>query len=131
MLCGKSPFVAESEEQKDTFRRILKADSVLRFPEEVEEESPQAVDLIKRLLTVSMATRLGCAGKGIGEVAGHPFFAGTDWDALVAKTTKAPWVPELSGETDVSHFDAYDDDTEGPQVDPIPDDADMTWCDLF
>lgn len=35
--------------------------------------------------------------------------AAIDWDAMLAKTVAAPWVPDLKDPFDVSHFDEFDD----------------------
>ncbi|CAE7947433.1 TPK3 [Symbiodinium sp. KB8] len=129
MLCGQSPFVSESESQADTFKNILSADSVLDFPDFLDDVA--AMDLIRCLLRVSVATRLGCTGGGAEDIAAHPFFREVDWEALEAKRVEAPWVPDLASEDDVSHFESYDDDAEGPRADPIPEDADLGWCEQF
>ena len=39
------------------------------------------------------------------------FFCQIDWELLVAKRLKAPWVPQLANGTDTSNFDEYGDET--------------------
>jgi len=39
----------------------------------------------------------------------HSFFKGVDFEALEARRAPTPWVPPLSGETDTSMFDEYDE----------------------
>ena len=39
----------------------------------------------------------------------HAFFHNLDWDALLAKDLKPPWVPKLQNEMDTSHFEEYDE----------------------
>jgi len=129
MLCGQSPFVGDSEAQSETFKNILNAEAVLDFPDFVDDDD--AMDLVRCLLRVSVGTRLGCGGGGVAEITAHRFFRSVDWAALEAKSLKAPWVPELASEEDTSHFDSYDDDTEGPRADPIPEGADLAWCEQF
>jgi hypothetical protein len=48
---------------------------------------------------------------GAQDIKDHPFFANyLDFDALVARTLEAPWVPELDNPLDTHHFDEYSDD---------------------
>jgi cGMP-dependent protein kinase 1 len=131
MLCAKSPFVGETEEQAETFRNILHADTTLDFPDFVDDGP--SMDVVRKLLRVPISSRLGCDEAGAGGVMGHPFFSSIDWDALLSKSIKAPWVPELESEEDASHFEAYDEDdaaSSQPQ-DRIPPGADLSWCDDF
>lgn len=51
--------------------------------------SPEAHDLIERLLDMNPKTRLG--SKGIEEVKNHPFFKGFEWDQIM--TMEAPFKP--------------------------------------
>lgn len=41
----------------------------------------------------------------IPEIKQHPWFFNLDWDLLIKKELAAPFVPFVSGETDVSNFD--------------------------
>lgn len=84
MLCGRAPFNGKS--MKEVFDNILYSD--LRFPSSVPV-SPEAKDLISRLLTKDAAKRI----KG-PEVRAHPFWTGLNWDDLMAKKIKPPnWIP--------------------------------------
>eukprot|EP00879_Flechtneria_rotunda_P002728 GHRR01002934.1.p1 GENE.GHRR01002934.1~~GHRR01002934.1.p1 ORF type:complete len:346 (+),score=83.38 GHRR01002934.1:487-1524(+) len=47
---------------------------------------PQAEDLLRGLLTVDPAQRLGA--KGVHQIAQHPFFAAVDWDKLVPQVQR-------------------------------------------
>ena len=62
--------------------------------------SPEAADLIKKLLVVDHTQRLGA--NGADEIKQHPFFNGIAWDKL--RTQQAPIVPERKSETDTSNF---------------------------
>ena len=48
--------------------------------------------------------RLG-AQKGIEDIKNHPFFSSIDFDMIIQKKIKAPFIPELSGDTNVQYFD--------------------------
>jgi len=53
--------------------------------------SPQAADLINRLIQRKPANRLGKEGPHV--VKEHEWFANFDWDALREKRIRAPFVP--------------------------------------
>jgi serine/threonine kinase 38 len=102
MLIGYPPFY--SEEPMSTCRKIVHWRQHLRFPPEVPL-SPEAKDLISRLLC-EVDQRLGT--NGVGEIKGHAFFAGLDWDGLY--DGPAPHTPEVSGELDTRNFEAFEED---------------------
>ena len=80
--------------------------------------SKELRDLVKKLLTVSAAARLGSGREGAAEVKAHPWFSGPvgsvasaasaggnpnaaalprfDWDALAARSIPAPFLPPTS-----------------------------------
>lgn len=51
---------------------------------------------MKQLLQRKPAYRLGQGTSGAGAIKKHPWFAGFDWDAFVAKKLKAPYMPVVS-----------------------------------
>jgi hypothetical protein len=53
-------------------------------------------DFVKQLLQRKPAYRLGQGTSGAGAIKKHPWFAGFDWDAFVAKKLKAPYLPVVS-----------------------------------
>lgn len=42
-----------------------------------------------------METRIGSSEEDAQDVINHPFFAGMDWDALVKRKVRAPYIPEI------------------------------------
>ena len=52
-----------------------------------------AKDLIKRLLTLDPARRVGCLQKGSSEIKRHKWFKGFDWVALDNRIMATPMVP--------------------------------------
>ena len=42
---------------------------------------------------------------GIEEIKSHPFFASIDFDLIEQKKLPAPFIPDLTNETDVQYFD--------------------------
>ena len=67
--------------------------------------SNPAVTVVRSLLIKNPKTRC-CCSQGIKEMQHLPFFSDLDWDALLNKTIKAPYVPEIGTEFDVSSFES-------------------------
>ncbi|ELU12541.1 hypothetical protein CAPTEDRAFT_117931 [Capitella teleta] len=103
MLYGEPPFYAES--LVETYGKIMNHENNLRFPDDVQDVSEAAQDLICRLITVQ-ERRLG--QNGISDFSQHPFFEGIDWDSL--RQCEAPYVPEVTSASDTSNFDVDDSD---------------------
>mmetsp|Transcript_21560 Transcript_21560/g.87991 ORF Transcript_21560/g.87991 Transcript_21560/m.87991 type:complete len:238 (+) Transcript_21560:1192-1905(+) len=82
--------------------QILKYKDTLEFPEEANL-SEDAISLLSELICDS-DHRLGAKG-GLEDFSKHPFFAGVDWGKLGDE--KPPFVPELTGPTDVKYFEEY------------------------
>jgi serine/threonine protein kinase len=74
----------------------------IKFPTR-QPLSPEAVDLITKLLNRNPEERLGATGPDA--VKSHAFFANVDWEAAYNKTIPPPFVPTLSGELDTGNFD--------------------------
>jgi len=104
MLVGYPPFYGD--DPMATCRKILAYKSVLAFPPEANL-SAEAVSLIKALLS-DRQERLGRGGAE--EIKAHPFFASIDWSRL-REPGSAPYIPTVSSATDVSHFDAFEEQT--------------------
>jgi serine/threonine kinase 38 len=102
MLVGYPPFWSKDSAQ--TYAMIMRADQCLDFPHhraEARPVSPEAEDLIRRLVC-DQKIRLG-SRRGLEEFKEHPFFSQVQWDRL--DKMKAPFVPELSSDTDTRYFD--------------------------
>jgi len=100
MLVGHPPFVAES--QMETYHKIM------RGKYKIPQNFPRAAkDMISKLLTYNPAGRLGCWKNGAKDVINHDFFKSIDWQKLVNKELKVPYVPTISDPLDTSNFDQY------------------------
>ena len=99
MLCGIPPFYCDNNEKM--YELIMHAE--LRFPKKIQV-SDNAKDLLKKLLVKKQNNRLG-AENGFAEIRVHSFFSGFDFDALLGKKLKPPFIPQLSGKLDVGNFD--------------------------
>lgn len=98
MLTGLPPFYDENTHKM--YRMIIEDDVV--FPGSM---SPEAQDLISKLLDKDPAYRLGAGDDDVEEIKRHPFFAPLDWDDVLNRRIQPEWVPEISNELDVSNFD--------------------------
>ncbi len=72
------------------------------MPENPKSMSMELRDLIWKLLAKEPEKRLG--HKGADQVKSHSFFKGINWDDVLKKKLKAPFVPTLNSEEDVRYF---------------------------
>uniref|UniRef100_A0A8B9LUE9 protein kinase C n=1 Tax=Astyanax mexicanus TaxID=7994 RepID=A0A8B9LUE9_ASTMX len=92
MLVGESPFPGDDEEE--VFDSIVNDE--VRYPRFLSPES---------LLQKNPEKRLGAGEQDANEVKKHRFFQGIDWEALLAKRVKPPFLPTIKTSGDVSNFD--------------------------
>ncbi|KAG7663349.1 RIM15 [[Candida] subhashii] len=102
-LFGYPPFHADSPEK--VFHNILECK--IDWPDLPPEEwdsfcTPEAKDLIEKLLTLAPEERLGF--HGASEIMSHPYFAEIDWDNLFEE--KAPFIPMLDDPESTDYFDS-------------------------
>lgn len=98
MLLGQSPFKGEDEDE--IFDAVLE-DNIL-YPINMSKSS---VAICEALLERNPQKRLG-GGKGDGqEVRNHVFFAGINWDDMLAKRVPPPFIPTVNSRADTSNFD--------------------------
>uniref|UniRef100_A0A4W6FI09 protein kinase C n=1 Tax=Lates calcarifer TaxID=8187 RepID=A0A4W6FI09_LATCA len=98
MLVGESPFPGDDEEE--VFDSIVNDE--VRYPRFL---STEAISIMRRLLRRSPERRLGAGERDAEEVKKHLFFRHMDWNGLLAKKVKPPFVPTIQGANDVSNFD--------------------------
>lgn len=105
-LYGYPPFHAETPDQ--VFENILARK--ISWPDDADfEVSPEAKDLMNKLLSIDPSQRLGAnAGdkfaNGGEEIRMHPWFEGTNWDRLLED--EAQFVPAPENPEDTEYFDA-------------------------
>ena len=64
-----------------------------------------AKSIIQGLLKRTIDKRLGCGEDGAASIKQHAFFASVNWQKVADRKMKAPWVPPLTSDRDVSMFD--------------------------
>lgn len=97
LLVGIPPFNAEQPQK--IFDNIMNLD--IPWPQVPAEMSPEAYDLIKKLLIQNPLQRLGATGAG--EVKSHPFFKDINWAMLTRQ--KAAFIPSIKDDEDTSYFE--------------------------
>ncbi|KAI8977581.1 kinase-like domain-containing protein [Mycotypha africana] len=100
MLAGYPPFF--DEDHLKLYEKILACK--LKWPAYFEMN---AKSLLKQLLTPDLTKRYGNLKGGSDDLKRHPWFAGVDFNRILARQIKAPYVPQIRGEGDASHFDKY------------------------
>mmetsp|Transcript_17548 Transcript_17548/g.17509 ORF Transcript_17548/g.17509 Transcript_17548/m.17509 type:complete len:325 (+) Transcript_17548:519-1493(+) len=101
MVVGYPPFF--SDEPSITCQKILHWRSTLAIPREANLKH-STCDLIRKLVC-DAPDRLGT--RGVEEIKAHPFFNGINWDNI--RNTRAPWVPELTSDSDTANFDTFEE----------------------
>ena len=95
MFCGYHPF--KSKGQKIDPKIYLRKTYI---PDKVGKT---ARDLIEKLFVCNPQKRLGY--KSSDEIKNHPFFKGIDFDKVLRKEYKPPFIPKLKDDTDLRYFD--------------------------
>lgn len=97
MLIGLPPFY--SRDRNVMYERILHQRLVV--PTSI---SPSCKDLLQKLLQKDCQKRLG-ADNDFQDIKEHPFFASIDFEKLLRKEIRAPFIPKIKDELDISHID--------------------------
>ena len=98
MLTGLPPFY--SADREELFFNIK--NKALAYPNYM---SPCVKDLLERLLQKDPVKRIGTGPDDAKEIKAHPWFKNVNWEAFLKKEVKAPYVPILKNELDLSNFD--------------------------
>lgn len=112
LYLARTPFQADYATK--IFQNIIAAEKVLSFPRGMD---PQHVALIKKLLSVNPAFRLGTLSGGIDDIINDPFFSTVDWPSVISQKAQSPYVPPISGGLDSSNFDDYEEEESVPEYD--------------
>lgn len=106
LFVGYPPF--EGTDAMDLYTKIVSGD--VTYPKKI---TPQAQDLVRKLLHPSQTERLGSMKNGADDVKKHPFFRKLAWQSLLAKKIEAPFKPTIKSALDTSNFEHFDDPDEG------------------
>ena len=95
MFCGYHPFGKKNKKIDPTI--------YLRKTYIPEKVGKKAKDLIEKLFVGDPKKRLGY--NSADEVKNHPFFHDIDFNKVLNKEYKPPFIPQLDNETDLKYFD--------------------------
>jgi serum/glucocorticoid-regulated kinase 2 len=98
LLTGLPPYYTSDREE--LFDRI-KLSSV-KYPSNF---STSVKDLLTGLFQKDPEKRLGSGPDGGKAIRNHPWFASVDWEGLLRKEVKGPFLPVIRDDLDVSNFD--------------------------
>ncbi|CEI87821.1 Putative AGC/PKA protein kinase [Rhizopus microsporus] len=105
MLAGYPPFY--DDDHLKLYEKILQGK--IRWPSYFD---PNAKDLLKHLLTSDLSRRYGNLKNGADDIKNHPWFQGVDFDRVANRQIRAPYIPQIRGDGDASHFDRYPETNE-------------------
>jgi len=91
LLLHESPFYSENAKELLDFIRWQE----IEWDWYKDEISPNALSLLKGLLTKDETQRLGCGPQGMLELKSHPFFEGIVWEDILQMRIKPPINPKL------------------------------------
>ena len=95
MFCGYHPFRSKTKK--------IDPSIYLRKTYIPDKVGKNAKDLIEKLFVSDPKKRLGY--NSADEVKNHPFFKDIDFDKVLNKEYKPPFIPKLDSETDLKYFD--------------------------
>ncbi|KAF1804099.1 camp-dependent protein kinase 2 [Mucor lusitanicus] len=115
MLAGYPPFY--DDDHLKLYEKILAGR--VKYPQYF---IPNSKDLLKRLLTADLTKRYGNLKDGSEDIKRHVWFQGVDFNRVLARQIRPPYVPSIRGEGDASHFDRYPETDEqyGNEAAPDP-----------
>lgn len=113
MLVGESPFPGDDEEE--VFDSIVNDE--VRYPRFL---SLEAIAIMRRLLRKNPERRLGSSERDAEDVKKQAFFRLINWEDLLLRKVKPPFVPTVGSPEDVSNFDE-EFTSEQPQLTPPKD----------
>ncbi|KAK7590415.1 hypothetical protein V9T40_002028 [Parthenolecanium corni] len=113
MLVGESPFPGDDEEE--VFDSIVNDE--VRYPRYLSLES---IAIMRRLLRKNPERRLGSSEKDAEDVKKQAFFRNINWEDLLMRKIRPPFVPTVTSVEDVRNFDE-EFTSEKPQLTPPKD----------
>jgi serine/threonine protein kinase len=111
MILGRGPFYKSGMDQISLFKSIVQG-KFAYYPEERSIISPQAMDLIEKVLVVKPSLRFGNVPGGDDNLKKHPFYAEFDHGKLLKKELHAPHIPKVKDPMDSSAFESWKSEEE-------------------
>ena len=125
MIVGKDPF--NDDDPMMIYPKILKGN--IEFPSGFDSD---AKSIIKHLLEADPTKRYGNFKNGLKDISWHIFFKNVEWDKLLKQEFKAPYIPKLRSDDDITIYPPYSDsDTHSSDIPPsqnkIEEDSFLNW----
>ena len=98
MLTGMPPFYNKDRQKLFNSIKAIK----IKYPKYL---SNNAVDILQKFFVKDPEKRLGSGDNGLNDIKSQPFFAEIDWDSLISKKIKPPFIPKLKSITDCRYID--------------------------
>jgi len=131
MYIGKSPFEFDGD-LKRTFKEVCligMGRNKYSRPEALRKEGLDAAGRFAEGLLASAQNRLG--REDSSELKRQEYYDSIDFDMLNEKKITAPYLPNISHASDVSHFRKDADRVSEESVQPYEGDVDDSWCQDF
>ena len=98
MLTGKLPF----EIKKGVRLNMQIYQKEVHYPESLNKN---AKHLLEKLFVLDPKERLGSGPDGSENIKNEPYFKGIEWDDVLNKKIKPPFVSKLNSDVDLRYFD--------------------------
>jgi len=99
LMVGHPPFQAATAMQ--TYTKVTRGIGKVNFPSGTKGHCES---LVKGLCQQNSSDRLPMKTKGTERIKKHSWYAGFDWAAAKNRTMTPPFIPKVSGKTDLSNF---------------------------
>ncbi|KRX10306.1 Protein kinase-like domain [Pseudocohnilembus persalinus] len=104
MYTGDPPFMMQQTDSEMADRQTM-FDKIKNQQIQLPKKcSPEFKDLLLGLFDKNPEKRLGIDPQK-GDIKNHPWYSKCDWENLLKKQVRAPWVPKIKSADDTNHFD--------------------------
>lgn len=102
MMVGIDPF--NDPDPMMVYQKIIKGK--IKFPKNIDKDGKS---LIKHLLVGDVSKRYGCLKRGVKDIIQHKFFQDFNWNGLLFRTMRPPYVPKVKNNEDTANYNEYPD----------------------
>ena len=117
MLIGKTPFM--HSDPVEIYKKINCGK--IYFPKNINKDAKK---IIKQFLNINKNKRLGCTNRGIYEIINHPFYKDFDWEELLYRKMKPPFLPIITKYNDHYDYKKIDDYLSDENKEALPKEID-------
>lgn len=99
MMTGLPPFYSKDREK--LFQNIKTGN--IKYPVYLSKD---AISILQAFFTHDPDKRLGSGKDGMSNIKKHPFFKNIDWDAILNKKIRPPFIPRIQSDSDTKYIDS-------------------------